>query len=343
MPQLWPCACSPQTRGPILHAMYGLRPSWQLLLVLDPIHRIYITQTLDRPPQRLICRPDLVANRVTWSGFLLVSAWLPSPPLKPSPSAPSGARAERKRSGSAQRAAHGCRCCVQRKPPLGRARRLVGRVSRRWPPCSKARWQPSHKARCPLAAMLESALAAMLEGSLAGPEPGARGPLRLRPPRRSTARESTPDTTTRSARAHQARYIARSEPARAPQARYLWPNSPDLWRRVEPPGECAKGFAARRSQERAPEGRNVAALGGRLEAMRHLPQHLGGTLCGHAAFAATLGRIPCRPPARRSCRARFRQLGLAPAVCSLLVAFPPAVRVTLSGTCLAILSSLGWL
>lgn len=153
--------------------MHGFCPSWQLLLVLDPVRGISIAPTIDRPPQRLIYRLDLVANRVTWSGFLLVSAWLFPPPLRPPRGAPRGRGAERKRSGSWRGAAHCTRCCVPRKPPLGRARRLVGRVSRRWPPCSKARWQRPHKTRPPLAAMLESALAAMLEGSLAAP-PKAR-------------------------------------------------------------------------------------------------------------------------------------------------------------------------
>ena len=105
MPQLRPCSCSPQTRGPILHQVHGFCPSWQLLLVLDTIRWISIAQKVDRPPQRLICRLDLVANRVTWSGFLLV---LPGCPLHRSnqPAAPPrGAGAARERRGSGAGAA----------------------------------------------------------------------------------------------------------------------------------------------------------------------------------------------------------------------------------------------
>ena len=151
--------------------MHRLRPLQQLLLVLDPVRGISIAPTIDRPPQRLICMPDLVANRVTWSGFLLVSAWLPSPPLRPPRGAPRGRGAERQRSDSGRGAAHGGRCCVLRKPPLGcpsgRATKPVRRWpphnKARWPPCSKARWQPRPK---PVGA---------LEGSLAAP-PKARWP-----------------------------------------------------------------------------------------------------------------------------------------------------------------------
>ena len=75
--------------------MHGFRPSGELLLVLDPVRWISIAQKVDRRSTGLICMPDLVANRVTWSGFLLVSAWLSPPPLRPPRGAPRGRGAER--------------------------------------------------------------------------------------------------------------------------------------------------------------------------------------------------------------------------------------------------------
>jgi hypothetical protein len=90
-------------------------------------------------------------------------------------------------------------------------------------------------------------------------------------------------------------------------------------------------------------GRNGAhgAAVGATKFVRRLRR--GGTRCGQKMRHMPHGRGSLSYTLARSCRARFRPFGVALNLCSLIAAIPPAVRVTLWGTCLTYLGDLGWL
>ena len=90
-------------------------------------------------------------------------------------------------------------------------------------------------------------------------------------------------------------------------------------------------------------GRNGAhgAAVGATKFVRRLRR--GGTRCGQKMRLVPHWRGSLSYTLARSCRARFRPRGVALDLCSLTAALPPAVRVTLSGTCLTILGVLGCL
>ena len=92
------------------------------------------------------------------------------------------------------------------------------------------------------------------------------------------------------------------------------------------------------------EGGRNGAHGAAVEATKFVRRlRRGGTRCGQKMRHGPHGRGSLSYTLAPSCLARFRPLGLAPAVCSLLSSLPPAVCSLLSGTCLAILSVLGCL